>query len=59
MLLSLRSLWEVAAASSLPNLPGRVYKSEYPYWKPRKKPYWEDDNVEEEEEVLAMIGIDI
>ena len=50
-----------AAVSTLPNPPGRVYKSQYPYWKPRKKPYWEQDEDErtEEAEMLAAMGIDL
>ncbi len=62
MLLALRSLWEPSAAVS-PLRPGRVYKGTYPYWKPRRKPYWEDefdrDEAQEEEEMLAMIGIEM
>ncbi len=62
MLLALRSLWEPAAVvSSL--RPGRVYKGTYPYWKPRRKPYWEDEfdreEAQEEEELLAMMGIEL
>jgi hypothetical protein len=50
-----------SAAPTLPNRPGRVYKSEYPYWKPREKPYWEADHVDawDEEEALAAFGIEI
>ncbi len=62
MLIALRSLWEPAVpASSL--RPGKVYKGTYPYWKQRKKPYWEDDfdreEAQEEEELLAMMGIEL
>ncbi len=62
MLLALRSLWEPAAVvSSL--RPGKVYKGTYPYWKQRRKPYWEDefdrDEAQEEEELLAMMGIEL
>ncbi len=62
MLLALRSLWEPAAVvSSL--RPGKVYKGIYPYWKQRRKPYWEDefdrDEAQEEEELLAMMGIEL
>lgn len=58
MLLALRSLWETAVTTTLPNRPGRVYKSTYPYWKPRKKPYWEtDEEFQDEEEVIAMLEI--
>ncbi len=62
MLLALRSLWEPAAVvSSL--RPGKVYKGTYPYWKPRRKPYWEDEfdleEAQEEEELLAMMGIEL
>ncbi len=65
MLLALRSLWEpsVTPVPTLPNLPGRVYKGTYPYWQKRKKPYWEDDfdreEAQEEEELLAMMGIEL
>ena len=60
MLLALRSLWEPSTPTpTFPNQPGRVYKSQYPYWKPRKKPYWETDDDPDEEEFLAMIGIDL
>ncbi len=62
MLLALRSLWETSAVIS-PLRPGKVYKGTYPYWKPRRKPYWEDesdrDEAQEEEEMLAMIGIEM
>jgi len=37
--------------------PGRVYKDQYPYWKPRRKPYWEREL--EEEELLAILGIEL
>jgi len=37
--------------------PGRVYKGEYPYFKPRRKPYWEIDP--DEEEVLVILGIEL
>ncbi len=62
MLLALRSLWEPAAVvSSL--RPGKVYKGTYPYWKQRRKPYWEDEfdreEAQEEEELLAMMGIEL
>ncbi len=62
MLLALRSLWEPAAVvSSL--RPGKVYKGTYPYWKQRRKPYWEDEfdreESQEEEELLAMMGIEL
>ncbi len=62
MLLALRSLWEPAAVvSSL--RPGKVYKGIYPYWKQRRKPYWGDDfdreEAQEEEELLAMMGIEL
>ncbi len=62
MLLALRSLWEPAVVvSSL--RPGKVYKGTYPYWKQRRKPYWEDefdrDEAQEEEELLAMMGIEL
>ncbi len=62
MLIALRSLWEPAAVvSSL--RPGRVYKGAYPYWKQRRKPYWEDDQereeAQDEEELLAMMGIEL
>ncbi len=62
MLLALRSLWEPAAVvSSL--RPGKVYKGVYPYWKHRRKPYWEDEfdreEAQEEEELLAMMGIEL
>lgn len=60
MLLGLRSLWEDTTpptpGPTLPNPPGRVFKSQYPYFKPRKKPYWEDDNLDEEE---VMLGIEL
>ncbi len=63
MLLGLRSLWEPPATPTLPNAPGRVYKGTYPYWKQRRKPYWEDDQereeAQEEEELLAMMGIEL
>ncbi len=61
MLLALRSLWEPAVVSSL--RPGKVYKGTYPYWKQRRKPYWEDEfdqeEAQEEEELLAMMGIEL
>ncbi len=62
MLLALRSLWEPAVVvSSL--RPGKVYKGTYPYWQKRKKPYWEDEfdreEAQEEEELLAMMGIEL
>ncbi len=62
MLLALRSLWEpTAIVSSL--RPGKVYKGTYPYWKQRRKPYWEDEfdreESQEEEELLAMMGIEL
>ncbi len=62
MLIALRSLWEPAApVSSL--RPGKVYKGTYPYWKQRRKPYWEDEfdreEAQEEEELLAMMGIEL
>ncbi len=62
MLLALRSLWEPAAVvSSL--RPGKVYKGTYPYWKQGRKPYWEDEfdreEAQEEEELLAMMGIEL
>ncbi len=62
MLLALRSLWEPASVvSSL--RPGKVYKGTYPYWKQRRKPYWEDEfyqeEAQEEEELLAMMGIEL
>lgn len=44
----------------LPNPPGRVFAGEsppYPYFKPRQKPYWEDDINQEEELVVEMMGI--
>ncbi len=63
MLLGLRSLWEPSVTPTLPNLPGRVYKGTYPYWKQRRKPYWEDEfdreEAQEEEEMLAMIGMEM
>ncbi len=64
MLLALRSLWEPSATlSTLPNLPGRVFKGTYPYWQQRRQPYWESDQeraeVFEEEEMLAMMGIEL
>ncbi len=65
MLLGLRSLWEpsVTPGPILPNPPGRVYKGTYPYWQKTRKPYWEDDQereeAQEEEELLAMMGIEL
>ncbi len=63
MLLALRSLWEPSVAPVSLLRPGRVYKGTYPYWKQRRKPYWEDDQqrdeAQEEEEMLAMIGIEM
>ncbi len=63
MLLALRSLWEPSITPIFPLRPGRVYKGIYPYWKQRRKPYWEDDQereeAQEEEEMLAMIGIEM
>ncbi len=62
MLLALRSLWEPTTPVSTLR-PGRVYKGTYPYWQKRRKPYWEDDQdrdeAQEEEEMLAMIGIEM
>lgn len=43
---------------TFPNAPGRVYKGTYPYFKPRRKPYWEKPDPEEEE-LIAIIGIDL
>lgn len=38
--------------------PGRVYRGTYPHWKPlQRKPYWEDPNQDDEEKLLAMMGI--
>ncbi len=63
MLLALRSLWEPSAGPTFPNAPGRVYRGTYPYWKQRRKPYWEDEfdreEAQEEEELLAMMGIEL
>lgn len=39
-------------------LPGRVYKGEYPYWKRRRKPFWEDAEDQEEEIAVLMSEID-
>jgi len=39
--------------------PGRVYKGVYPYWKQRKKPYWETEEELEEEELLVLMGIEL
>ena len=48
-----------AAGPTQPALrPGRVYKGRYPYFEPRRKPYWEKPDPEEEE-LLAIIGIDL
>jgi hypothetical protein len=60
MLIALRSLWEpsITPTPTLPNRQGRVYKSQYPYFKPREKPYWETGDPDEEE-FLAIIGIDL
>lgn len=38
--------------------PGRVYKGRYPYLEPRRKPYWEKLDPEEEE-LLIIAGIDL
>lgn len=62
MLLALRSLWETsgAATPTLPNAPGRVYKGVYPYFTPRRKPRPLDDDEEDElEELMVMLGLDI
>ncbi len=41
-------------------VPGRVYRGEYPYWKPRRKPYWEAElDPEEEEFILLCIALGI
>ena len=58
MLLALRSLWEPSVTPTLPNQPGRVYKSQYPYFKPREKPYW-DKSDPDEEEFLLISSIDL
>lgn len=61
MLLALRSLWETqATVSTLPNAPGRVYKGVYPYFIPRRKKRPLDDDEEDElEELMVMLGIDL
>lgn len=64
MLAGLRSLFEPAVVpTTLPNRPGRVYKGRYPYWQPQRRPYWEAEedliNAREEEELLALMGIDL
>ncbi len=38
--------------------PGRVYKGKYPYFTPRRKPYWEQSDAEEEE-FLLLSSIDL
>ncbi len=44
---------------ALPNPPGRVFKGVYPYWRDRREPYWEIEESRDEEEMLAMMGIDL
>jgi len=72
MLLGLRSLWEggvippppvpVIPAVSVAGYPGPGYiLGGKPRKKPKRRPGWPGEEIEEEEleEILAMIGIDI
>lgn len=45
---------ECSAPEAVILRPGRVYKSQYPYWLDRRKPYWETDEIDDEEIAIVI-----